>query len=383
MFWNMTRTQNFAAWLRAFAPSPTHTRPTEWIRAALGAGAALLLSSWLCSVIFDAQTAQHLIGPIGASAVLLFAVSSGQLAQPWSIIVSYLVATSVALGVTHFFGYTLLSASLALSLTLILMCLLRCLHPPGGALTLCVVFANPELSTMGIAGMLPVLISASCLLVCALLYNNLTRVRYPRQLAPAQPNDHQTRDPAPQSRVGITSKDLDQALDELGEFVDVTREDLETIIRSTEKHALRRSMGDIRASQVMSRDVIWANPQTSAQEGLRMLLLHHLKALPILDEKYHLVGIVSLVDLVTPSLRMAKKRRWIGLRKRDEVVLSDIMSSPVSCVNSDAHAVELIPLLSDRGLHCLPVIEHGKMVGVITQSDLIAALHRDLLSHLG
>ena len=380
----MTRSQHFTAWLRAFKPAPIHTRPSEWIRAALGAGAALLLSSWLCSVLFGLETAQHLVGPLGASAVLLFAVSSGALAQPWSIIGSYLVATLVALGITHFFGYSLFSASAALTLTLILMCTVRCLHPPGGALTLCVVFANPKLSQMGLQAFLPVIVSGACLLCCALIYNNLTRVRYPRQPAAAPASgDHHTRDPAPQSRVGITSKDLDQALDELGEFVDVTREDLETIIRSTEKHALRRSMGDIRASQVMSRDVIWANPQTSAQEGLRMLLLHHLKALPILDEKYHLVGIVSLVDLVTPSLRMAKRRRWIGLRKRDEVVLSDIMSSPVSCVNSDAHAVELIPLLSDRGLHCLPVIEHGKMVGVITQSDLIAALHRDLLSHLG
>lgn len=379
----MSRTQHITAWLHTFAPAPTHTRPTEWLRAALGAGTALLLSGWLCSVMFDPQTARHLVGPMGASAVLLFAVSSGALAQPWAIIGSYLVATLVALCVTHLFGYTLLSASVALSLSLIVMCMARCLHPPGGALTLCVVFANPKLTAMGAQALLPVVVSGGTLLACALIYNNLTRVRYPRQHAATPATSvHHTNDLTPQSRVGINSEDLDQALEELGEFVDVTRDDLEAIIRSTEKHALRRSMGDIRAAQVMSRDVVWAQPQTTAQEGLRMLLLHHLKTLPILDEKQQLIGIVSLVDLVEPSLRSTKTHRWAGLRKRNAVLLGDIMSSPVSCVNSQAHAVELIPLLSDRGLHCLPVIEQDKMIGVITQTDLIAALHRDLLSHL-
>ncbi|WP_420800908.1 CBS domain-containing protein [Pseudomonas cavernicola] len=59
------------------------------------------------------------------------------------------------------------------------------------------------------------------------------------------------------------------------------------------------------------------------------------------------------------------------------------MSRPVTCVDSRTHVVELIPLLSDQGLHCLPVLEQGELVGIVTQTDLIAALHRDLIMHLG
>ncbi|WP_256675706.1 CBS domain-containing protein [Pseudomonas sp. R5(2019)] len=59
------------------------------------------------------------------------------------------------------------------------------------------------------------------------------------------------------------------------------------------------------------------------------------------------------------------------------------MSSPVSTIDAGTHAVDLIPLLSDRGLHCLPVLENGELAGVITQTDLVAALHQDLLAHLG
>jgi CBS domain-containing membrane protein len=62
--------------------------------------------------------------------------------------------------------------------------------------------------------------------------------------------------------------------------------------------------------------------------------------------------------------------------------LSEVMSSRVVAVDRHCHIVDLVPMLSSQGLHCLPVLEQGQLVGLITQTDLIAALHRDLLMHL-
>ena len=98
-----------ARWL----PAAINTRPTEWSRAAIGMALGTLLSVWLCAQFFGMEVAQHLIGPLGASAVLLFAVSSGALAQPWSIIGGYLTAGVVALLAAHVLGRTLSSACLA------------------------------------------------------------------------------------------------------------------------------------------------------------------------------------------------------------------------------------------------------------------------------
>jgi len=151
-------------------------------------------------------------------------------------------------------------------------------------------------------------------------------------------------------------------------------------VKSTERYALRRCMGDIRAGQVMSRDLICATPGTSIKQGLHLLRHHHLKALPILDHNRKLVGIVSLSDLIAPLHRRLPKR--IGLfRRRPRPRLGDLMTSPVRCTDVDTHVVELIDVLSDRGLHCLPVLENEKLVGVITQTDVIAALQRELLAH--
>jgi len=372
----------FAAWLKTFLPSATPTRPTEWLRAAYGAALGVLACAWAGSHLFGAQVASHLLGPLGASAVLLFAVSSGALAQPWSIVGSYAVATVVAVSTLHVCPPGIAAAALAVGGTLVCMFLLRCVHPPGAALTICVVFGGPSLTDLGWHLLYPTLFNALALLACALLYNNLTGVRYPRLPAPAA-NAHATQDPPPQERMGITSADLDEALNELGGFVDIQREDLKQIIRATEKNALRRSMGDIRAEQIMSRDVQTATPQTTLKQALGLLKHHHLKTLPVLDEQRHLVGIVSLIDLISHSRRSGRRNLLGRLGLKRDVVLEEVMSHPVIAVQRTTHVVEMIPLLSDQGLHCLPVLDKGELLGIVTQTDLIAALHRDLLMHLG
>ena len=120
-----------------------HTRPREWLRATCGAAIGLFVSVWVCQLMFGAAVATLLIGPVGASAILLFSVPSGALAQPWSICGGYLVSAVVATLVAQLGGHSLEMAALAVALSLIAMFALRCLHPPGGAVALCVVLAGP------------------------------------------------------------------------------------------------------------------------------------------------------------------------------------------------------------------------------------------------
>ncbi|KIF60472.1 HPP family protein [Pseudomonas fluorescens] len=224
-----------ARWL----PAAINTRPTEWSRAAIGMALGTLFSVWACSQVFGIEVAYHLIGPLGASAVLLFAVSSGALAQPWSIIGGYLCAGVVALLVAHVLGRTLGSACLAAGIALILMCWLRCLHPPAGAVALTMVLADPMTIAMDWKALEPVMLSAACLLLAALAYNNLTRIRYPKR--PAEPAPAV----APVDIQAITAEDLKRALADMEAFIDVTPEDLEQLIHAGELHAKRRSISQV------------------------------------------------------------------------------------------------------------------------------------------
>jgi CBS domain-containing membrane protein len=228
-----------ARWL----PAAINTRPSEWSRAAIGMALGTLLSVWVCGQVFGMDVAQHLIGPLGASAVLLFAVSSGALAQPWSILGGYLSAGVVSLLVAHVLGRTLGSACLAAGMALMLMCWLRCLHPPAGALALLLVLADPATIAMDWKALGPVMLGASAMLLCALAYNNLTRIRYPKRASePAAviPADH-----APVDAQAITAQDLKLALADMEAFFDVTPEDLEQLIHASELHAKRRSIGEV------------------------------------------------------------------------------------------------------------------------------------------
>ena len=370
-----------AHWLAAFLPDAQHTRPREWSRAALGAASGFLFATWVCTQLFGLSMALQFSGPLAASSVLLFAVSSGALAQPWSILGSYLCASSIGLLVAHFIDHSLAGAALALGLSLLAMCPLRCLHPPAGAIAFCLVFAHGAPSDAFWLPALTAMTAGVGLLAWALFYNNLTRVPYPRS-RPTAVKDHGTRDPLPSARVGVNADDLDRALDELDGFVDITRDDLELIVRSTEKHAVRRSMGGLRAGQVMSRDLLQGAPDMSVDKALYLLTQHQLKVLPVIGAQGALVGVVSLVDLVA-SLRGRRYelRAILGLRKRQ--VLAEVMRSPARTVTFDTPLSELIALLSDEGLHCLPVVDGGRLVGLITQTDLVAALHRHLLMPKG
>lgn len=231
--------------LKSFVPHSLNTHPKEWSRAAIGACLGIFISAMVCQYFFGSEVALHLLGPVGASAVLLFAVSTGALAQPWSIIGSYLIATLVALTCTDLLGNTIEAASVAVCSSILLMCICRCLHPPGAAIAISIVTSTHELSPMGLRVLDPVMLNALCLLLTALIYNNVTQVRYPKPHPKPTTEASRTFSPALPERVEFNAQDLEQALEEMGAFIDVSLEDLEDILRKTEAHALRRSLGSM------------------------------------------------------------------------------------------------------------------------------------------
>ncbi|NKQ10043.1 HPP family protein [Pseudomonas sp. SST3] len=370
-------------WCRSFVPAPLSARPAEWLRAAAGIGLALLLVISLSAWVFGVSITLPLAAPAAASAVLLFVASSSPFAQPWSVIAGNLLATAigVALGISDLPVAT--AAGLAGALAIVCLFGLRCLHPPGAALALVAVVGSPELHAYGFQLLYPVAFNSLLLVAVALVYNNLSGHAYPKPRA-QKGNTHHTLDPLPSERMSFSEDDVERALADFGEYVDVTRDDLAQLIKQTEKHALRRSMGEITAGDIMSRDLYWSTPDCTIQRAWQSLREHRLHSMPVLRPDTHeLVGIVTLVDLLK-HFRPAPARINFGqLKFLRGVHLRAIMSTPVVSVTEDTHMVDLVFMLSDRGLHALPVVDdEQRLVGMITQTDLIAALYRNWLKHL-
>jgi CBS domain-containing membrane protein len=73
---------------------------------------------------------------------------------------------------------------------------------------------------------------------------------------------------------------------------------------------------------------------------------------------------------------MAFIKRTPGMSADKPEVVGQIMASPVYSAKETMHIVELVPLLSERGLHYIPIVDaERRLVGMVTQSDLIAALY--------
>lgn len=377
----------------AYLPKPMAVDGIERLRAACGALIAIVLTG-LATRLALGSTADlpALIAPMGASAVLLFALPASPLAQPWSIVGGNIVSAAIGVACARWIGEPMLAASLAVACAIITMFALRCLHPPGGAIALSAVLGGPAIQTAGFDFVwAPVALNSLLLLAIAFAFNNATRRRYPHVVQPDHSNTHLTADARPGDRLGFTPDDLDDVLKQYNQVLDISRDDLEELFLQTEMHAYRRRFGEITCADIMSRDVVTVDFGTTLEEAWNLLRRHRIKALPVIDPSRRVIGIITLSDFMKHAgleayrgfeqkLSRFIRRSWHSHSSKPEVV-GQLMTRAVQTVRTDMHIVELVPLLSDIGLHHIPVVDtEWRLAGMVTQSDLIAALYRGQLS---
>lgn len=167
-----------------------------------------------------------LLAPIGASAVLVFAVPASPLAQPWPVIGGNSISALIGLGAAYLIGGSGLAAAIAVPLAILLMSFARCLHPPGGAVALLA-------ATTGAALPLPIALGSMLLVGVALLFYRFTGRAYPHRPDPAAARRELAAE-------GLIPDDLDRALADLHETFDISREDLALLLARAEHHAAER-----------------------------------------------------------------------------------------------------------------------------------------------
>ncbi|WP_050476962.1 HPP family protein [Herbaspirillum rhizosphaerae] len=375
-------------WLESFIPQKAAVDRFERMRASVGALFGILLTGLLSVSVLPHEAAVWLIAPMGASAVLLFAVPASPLAQPWSLIGGNLVAALVGVTCARLVAEPFLAAALAIALAVACMFALRCIHPPSGAVALTAVLGGPAVHAMGYGFVLaPVLLNSFLLLATALFFNNATGRRYPHaQQNEHRHNMHRTADAAPTTRLGFSHDDLDAVLRRYNQVLDISRDDLEEIFLQTEMEAYRRRFGETVCADIMSGDVVAAEFSTELAEAWRLMREHRLQALPVVDRARRVIGIVTKTDFLQHAgphdyqhlgdkLRAFLQRTPHTHSIKPEVV-GQIMSAKVRTASVYLPIVQLVPLMADEGVHQIPVIDDEKrLAGMVTQADMVAALY--------
>ena len=379
------------AFLERWLPSPTTASRSEQLRASIGALFGLLITGLLSyEILPSAGVSIFMVAPVGASAVLLFALPASPLAQPWSAIGGNVVSGLVGTACVKLLGDSVplpLLCGIAVGGAIAGMFVMRCLHPPGGAVALTTVIGGPAVHAAGFAFPLVTVLVNTTLLACmAIAYNNLTGRRYPHKQQPAHPNPHATKDAVPTLRLGFKPEDLDAVLKQYNQVLDISRDDLESLFMQTEQRAYQRRFGIISCADIMSRDIVSAEFGTSLDEAWQQMRQHQVAALPVLNRARRVIGIITQTDFlnhggldnygeIRQQLQRFLSKSGITHTEKAEVV-GQIMTEHPTTARVDTPIVDLVPLMADSGFHHIPIVdEEERFVGIISQSDLVAALY--------
>ncbi len=372
---NSTWLGNLNAWLKGFRPAPLTVNTRERWRSVIGALLGILVTAVLCRLGASSPAAAWLVAPLGASAVLVFAVPASPLAQPWSVVGGNTLSALVGVLCVQFIGDPAIAGAVAVAGAIAVMFALRCLHPPGGAAALLAVLTHASAFEFVL---FPVLTNCVLLVAVGMVYNTLTGRPYPH-------NQFVDRSATPRSR--FSSADLDAVLQRYNQVLDVSRDELENILHLAEMNAMERRLSELRCEDIMSRDVITVEYGTDLEDAWQLMRRHRIKALPVVDRHRRIIGIISLADF----MRHADMDRSGAMRERLQHLIKrsgnthtskpeavgQIMSAKVRVASSDRSVAELLPIFTEDGHHHIPVIgADNRLVGIITESDFVRALYR-------
>lgn len=225
--------------LRIFTPLLVGERLHERFVGCIGAITCIALTMAICAYLFPASDIPAIVAPLGASAVLLFAVPASPLAQPWPVVGGNVISALVGVAVFRLIPDMVVAAGTAVGVAILVMSLLRCLHPPGGAAALTAVIGGSSIHAAGYGfALVPVGLNSVALVLLACLFHRATGRSYPHRPALTP-----TAIAASTTAAGFHPGDIDAALADMHESFDISREDLDVLLARAELHARKRHNG--------------------------------------------------------------------------------------------------------------------------------------------
>jgi CBS domain-containing protein len=145
----------------------------------------------------------------------------------------------------------------------------------------------------------------------------------------------------------------------------------------------------MQAKDIMARDVITISEASTVRDVADILLEHGISAVPVVDASGRVTGMVSEGDLLHRSEAGTGRRRswWLSLFANADVLadefvkqhsrrVSDIMTRNVITAGPMAELIEIAELLEKNRIKRVPIVEDGKLVGIVSRANLVQALTR-------
>jgi CBS-domain-containing membrane protein len=144
------------------------------------------------------------------------------------------------------------------------------------------------------------------------------------------------------------------------------------------------------ARDIMSNEVVTVTEEASVKELARILAIHQISGVPVINDQGGLVGVVTESDLIFQTKKVhiptvitildsvfyLENPHKMGdeLKKMAAVKVKDILTSSPVTVNEETTLDEIATLMAEKNVHTLPVMRDDVLVGVIGKKDIIRTL---------
>lgn len=146
----------------------------------------------------------------------------------------------------------------------------------------------------------------------------------------------------------------------------------------------------MRARELMSTPVVTIHPEAPLKDLAELMVAHRVSGVPVVDRGGMLIGVVSESDVMEkidgaavadaegglPRLLTALSKALDGSSKPTARAVADLMTTRVVTAGPDATVQELVHLMIAYDINRVPVVETGRLVGIVTRADILRTVVR-------
>jgi CBS domain-containing protein len=118
----------------------------------------------------------------------------------------------------------------------------------------------------------------------------------------------------------------------------------------------------------ITRDPVTFSPETRINDAVAILLDHNVSGAPVVDATGNLVGILTAKDCFRAALQASYAQGWSG-------IVADFMATDVQVLDANLDLVSAAQRFLDSDFRRFPVVQDGRLIGVIMRIDLLRALN--------
>ena len=146
----------------------------------------------------------------------------------------------------------------------------------------------------------------------------------------------------------------------------------------------------IKVKEIMTREVLTVTPDTEITQATKLLIDNRINGLPVVDEEGKIKGILCQSDLIAQQKKLplpsfftfldgfipmtSMKQLEKQIQKVSATTVGNVMTPNPVTVNPETYINHVAALMVDKNYHTLPVVEGGKLVGIVGKEDVLRTL---------